>query len=71
MVIDTSAVVAIPFEEKDQLRYIEATAGAVTRLVSAVLRAAKARLAANGWNAFSLLPGQKSSLSRSTTRRSQ
>lgn len=38
MVIDTSAVVAILFEEEDQLRYAEAIEGASARLVSAVTR---------------------------------
>ena len=38
MVIDTSAVVAILFEEADQLRYAEAIEGAPARLVSAVTR---------------------------------
>jgi ribonuclease VapC len=38
MVIDTSAVVAILFEEEDQLRYAEAIESASTRLVSAVTR---------------------------------
>jgi ribonuclease VapC len=38
IVIDTSAVVAILFEEEDQLRYAEAIEGAATRLVSAVTR---------------------------------
>jgi ribonuclease VapC len=38
MVIDTSAVVAILFEEEDQLRYAEAIQGASARLVSAVSR---------------------------------
>jgi ribonuclease VapC len=38
MVIDTSAVVAILFEEEDQLRYAEAIEGAAARLVSAVTR---------------------------------
>ena len=38
MVIDTSAVVAILFEEEDQRRYAEAIEGATTRLVSAVTR---------------------------------
>ena len=38
MVIDTSAVVAILFEEEDQLRYAEAIEAASTRLVSAVTR---------------------------------
>ena len=35
MVIDTSAVVAIFFEEEDQLRYAAAIEGASTRLVIA------------------------------------
>ena len=38
MVIDTSAVVAILFDEEDGLRYGDAIAGAATRLVSAVTR---------------------------------
>lgn len=38
MVIDTSAVVAILFEEEDQFRYAEAIESASTRLVSAVTR---------------------------------
>src|SRR5487761_2088631 len=38
MVIDTSAVVAILFEEEDQLRYAEAIEGASARLDSAVTR---------------------------------
>ncbi len=38
MVIDTSAVVAILFDEEDQLRYAEAIEGASARLVSAVTR---------------------------------
>ena len=38
MVIDTSAIVAILFEEDDQLRYAEAIEGASARLVSAVTR---------------------------------
>ena len=38
MVIDTSAVVAILFEEDDHLRYAEAIEAAPTRLVSAVTR---------------------------------
>ncbi len=38
MVIDTSAVVAILFEEEDQLRYAQAIEGASARLVSAVTR---------------------------------
>ena len=38
MVIDTSAVVAILFEEEDRLRYAEAIESAAIRLVSAVSR---------------------------------
>lgn len=38
MVIDTSAVVAVLFQEEDQRRYAEAIDGASTRLVSAVSR---------------------------------
>lgn len=38
MVIDTSAVVAILFEEEDQLQYAEAIERASARLVSAVTR---------------------------------
>jgi uncharacterized protein with PIN domain len=38
MVIDTSAVVAILFEEEDQLRYAQAIEDASARLVSAVTR---------------------------------
>ena len=38
MVIDTSAVVAILFQEPDQRRYDEAIADAAVRLVSAVTR---------------------------------
>jgi ribonuclease VapC len=38
MVIDTSAVVAILFEEDDGLRYAEAIESAAIRLVSAVSR---------------------------------
>ena len=38
MVIDTSAVVAILFDEPDQLAYAEAIETAVTRIVSAVTR---------------------------------
>ncbi len=38
MVIDTSAVVAILFEEEDQRSYAQAIAGASIRLVSAVTR---------------------------------
>ena len=38
MVIDTSAVVAILFEEEDRLRYAEAIEDAPVRLVSAVTR---------------------------------
>lgn len=38
MVIDTSAIVAILFDEPDQRRYDEAIAAASTRLVSAVAR---------------------------------
>ncbi len=38
MVIDTSAVVAIPFEEDDHLRYARAIEDSSTRLVSAVTR---------------------------------
>ncbi len=38
MVIDTSAVVAILFEENDHLRYVEAIERAAARLVSAVTR---------------------------------
>ena len=38
MVIDTSAVVAILFEEEDQRRYAEAIESASIRLVSAVTR---------------------------------
>jgi ribonuclease VapC len=38
MVIDTSAVVAILFEEGGHFRYAEAIEGALTRLVSAVTR---------------------------------
>lgn len=39
MVIDTSAVVAILFQEPDQRRFAEAIAAAPARLVSAVTRA--------------------------------
>jgi ribonuclease VapC len=38
VVIDTSAVVAIPFEEDDHLRYARAIEDSSTRLVSAVTR---------------------------------
>lgn len=38
MVIDTSAVIAILFDEPDQRRYVEAIEGAEIRLVSAVTR---------------------------------
>ena len=38
MVIDTSAVVAVLFEEADQLRFAEAISAAATRLISAVTR---------------------------------
>jgi ribonuclease VapC len=38
MVIDTSAVVAVLFEEEDHLRYAEAIESASARLVSAVTR---------------------------------
>jgi ribonuclease VapC len=38
MVIDTSAVVAILFDEDDYLRYAEAIEAAPTRLISAVTR---------------------------------
>lgn len=38
MVIDTSAIVAILFEEADYLRYADAIEAAPTRLVSAVTR---------------------------------
>jgi ribonuclease VapC len=38
MVIDTSAIIAILFEEEDRLRYAEAIETAPTRLISAVTR---------------------------------
>ena len=57
MVIDTSAIIAILFDEPDQRRYGEAIEAATVRLISAVTRvelafvieAANAKLGASIW----------------------